>query len=168
MSTFQLDQCSSSKHIVDACSKEGHGNALLLPDELYDTKDAILVPIVMANNTVFFTKDWRLAKQCAPLIPDSNPGIVTVTNYPHKYLQMTDSRVLRILGRVKKSIPSWHEIPLTNSIVESNVEGVGVAHVESGKYVFDAYFDFDGEGWPDGLIEVLRANAGRFPPRLHD
>lgn len=168
MSTFQLDQCSSSAEIVNACSKEGHGDALLLPDELHDTKDVDLVPIMMARSTVFLTKDRRLAKQCTSIIPDVNPGIVIVTNYPQKFLQMTDSRVLRILGRVKKSLPCWYEVPLNNSIVEINVEGVGVGHVQGGVYKFDGYFDFKCDQWPDGLIAILQANASRFPLRLLD
>jgi hypothetical protein len=30
MSTFQLDKCSSSHRLVEACRKEGNGDALLL------------------------------------------------------------------------------------------------------------------------------------------
>ncbi len=166
MSTFQLDQCASDKAIVDACKKEGHGDALLLPGELHDSKDHVLVPIMMARETVFVTKDRRLAKQCVSLIPDTHPGLITITNYPQKHLQMSASRVLLILRRVKQSIPAWYEVPLSNSIVEITVEGVGVAHVEGGKWKFDGYFEFDNEDWPNGLIAVLRVNADRFPRAL--
>ena len=82
---------------------------------------------------------------------------------------MTDSRFLRILRKGKSSIPSWYDVPLNNSILVITVEGVGVVHVESGRYTFDDYVAFKDDRWPDGLIAVLRANAVRsrhvFPDR---
>ncbi len=89
-----------------------------------------------------------------------------MTNYPQRYLQMTDSRVLRILREVKSRIPAWYEVPLNNSILQITVEGVGVGHVESGRYIPDDYFAFKDERWPEGLIAILRTNAARFPPLL--
>jgi hypothetical protein len=166
MSTFQLDQCASDEVIVQACAEEGHGEAVPLPLDLHNTKDNVLVPLMMARETVFVTKDRLLARQCISLIPDRNPGIITVTNYPKRYLQMSASRVLLILRKVKQGIPAWFEVPLHNSIIEITVEGVGVAHVESGKWVTDGYFDFAVDGWQEGLLAVLRANAERFPRPL--
>ena len=49
MNTFQLDQCASSHAIVEACEKEGHGEALLLARTLHNSQDRDLVPVVMAG-----------------------------------------------------------------------------------------------------------------------
>ncbi len=72
MSTFQLDQCISSHAIVEACRQEGHGDAIMLPNNLRNTKDPQLVPIVMAGTSVFVTKDWNLPTECASLIPSNS------------------------------------------------------------------------------------------------
>ena len=116
MSTFQLDQCASDEAIVKACAEEGHGDAVLPPLDLHNTKDNVLVPTMMARETVFVTKDRLLARQCISRIPDRNPGIITVMNYPKRYLQMSASRVLLILRTVKQSIPAWYERSITRSL----------------------------------------------------
>ena len=72
MTRFQLDQCTSSRRVVDACRAEGHGDALPLPRSLHDTPDADLVPAVLAGGAVFVTTDRLLPRQCAGLIPDSS------------------------------------------------------------------------------------------------
>ena len=166
MSTFQLDQCSSAHRIVEACKEEGNGEALLLPADLRDTKDADLVPAMMAKDTVFVTKDHRLPRECAALIPDVNPGIVVVTNYPTRHQTLTVNLMLRILARVKSKVPQWHQAPLNNSILEITNEGVAIGHVEGGRFKNDGYFEFDGDNWPADFLATLQANSSRTPPGL--
>ncbi|MBI1916975.1 MAG: hypothetical protein HYS12_19885 [Planctomycetes bacterium] len=166
MSTFQLDKCSSSHRIVEACRKEGHGDAVLLPRHLENLEDADLVPVVMTGSSLFVTNDRRLPIQCAALIPDANPGIVLVTNYPRRHQTLTVPLMLRLFGQIKARVPDWHQFSLNNNILEITAEGVGVGHVQSGVYIFDGYFEFMADDWPSSFLSVLQTNAARFPPRL--
>lgn len=166
MSTFQLDQCSSARRIVDACKEEGHGDAFLLPRDLHNTLDVDLIPLMMAGDRVFVTKDHLLPSECAALIPDVNPGIVVVTNHPRRHQTMTVSIMLRILAHIKSIVPQWWQAPLRNSILEINNEGVVVFHVESGQLITNGYYEFADQNWPGDFLAALQANASRMPPGL--
>jgi hypothetical protein len=168
MSTFQLDQNIDDRRVVEACSAEGHGEALRLPSALRDLEDPALLAVVMAGNSPLVTLDRCLPRDHSPHIPDANPGIVVVTNYPRRHQTMTSTLALRILAALKGRIPSWHEAPLNNSVLEVTAEGVGVSHVQRGIFVFDGYYEYSDPGWLGNLQAALQVNALRGPRGLSD
>jgi hypothetical protein len=115
---------------------------------------------------VFVTKDRRLPTEWAALIPDTNPGIVVVTNYPNRHQTLTVALMLRLFRQVKARVPEWHQFPLNNNVLEITAEGIGVGHVQGGVYLFDGYHQFTDENWPADFLAALQANATRFPSQL--
>jgi len=109
------------------------------------------------------TLDRRLPREHTAYIPEANPGIVVVTNYPKKYPTMTSAIATRILGNLKASLPTWSDAPLNNSILEITAEGVEVCHVHDRRLVRDGYFSFTDPDCQGKLQEKLRENADRGP-----
>ena len=166
MTTFQLDQNIDDVKVVDACKAEGHGEANRLPVTLRDAEDPQLLAVVMAWNCALVTLDRKLPWELSAHIPEENPGIVVVTNYPRKFPTMTSRIALRLLAALKKLFPTWHEFSLRNSIVEITAEGVAVSHVQRGVIISDGYFEFSDESWLAPLQEALKRNSERGAPRL--
>jgi hypothetical protein len=166
MKTFQLDQNLDSRKVVQACNDEGHAGARRLPPRLRDTEDPDLLAVLMAEPAPLVTLDRRLPRDHSAHIPDANPGIVVVTNYPRKYPTMTSVIATRILGKLKASFPAWSEAPLNNSLVEITAEGVEVCHVLRGSIVRDGFFSFADADWQTNLLAKLRENAGQGPAMI--
>ena len=163
MKKFQLDQNLDSRKLVRACNNEGHATASRLPPTLRDSEDPVLLMALMKAAAPLVTLDRRLPREHTTHIPDANPGIIVVTNYPKKYPTMTSAIATRILGNLKLSFPTWPDAPLSNSILEITVEGVEVCHVHDKCLVQDGYFPFTDPAWPEKLQEKLRENANRGP-----
>ena len=166
MSTFQLDQNIDDSRVVQACSAEGHGEAVRLPPSLRNALDPELLSVVMVGPCPLVTLDRSLPREHAAHIPDRNPGMVVVTNYPKRFQTMTSRIALRVLANLKCSFPAWYDCPLANSILEVTGEGVAVGHVLRGVYITDGYFEFTADTWPAALQTVLQQNATRILPAL--
>jgi hypothetical protein len=166
MTTFQLDQNISDARVVAACRADGHGDALALPPELRDVLDPELLAVVLAGSSPLMTLDRHLPPDHSAHIPDLNPGIIVVTNYPDRWRTMTSRLALRVLAKLKACFPDWHQCRLNNSILEITAEGVAVGHVEQGKFASGDYYEFTDETWPAPLRAALERNASRGPPRI--
>jgi hypothetical protein len=166
MKTFQLDQNLNSGKVVRACNDEGHARAQRLPHSLKDILDPGLLDALMTEAAPLVTCDRRLPRDHSNHIPDANPGIVVVTNFPQKFPTMTAKIAMQILANFKTCFPGWHDAPVNNSIIEITAEGVEVYHVEHQILVRDRYFPFDAPDWPAAFLATLTANAGRglLPP----
>lgn len=158
MIAFQLDQCLDSKRFVRNCTAEGRCQLFRLPPPLRGAEDPQLLAGVMAVANPLVTFDRSLAHEHTAHIPQNNPGIIVISNYPAPQT-LTVSIAQKVLAKFKSAFQDWHQVSWRNSVVEITSLGVEVWHVASGKLVRDAYFAFDTADWQGGLRTALHANA---------
>jgi hypothetical protein len=163
MITFQFDQCLNSKRFARDCQAEHLCETLRLPAALADAKDPDLLRTLMARENPLVTFDRALPRDHAPCIPERNPGIIVLTNFPAPQT-MTIRIAQHILKRFKLAFPQWHEVSWMNSIVEITTINVEVWHVDQAKLIRNAYLGFDSADWQTQLQDLLRLNSQGTEP----
>lgn len=158
MIAFQLDQCLDSKRFARTCAAEGQCQTIRLPPSLRDADDPALLGGLMAQPNPLITFDRALPHDHTASIPDRNPGIIVVSNFPEPQT-MTIRIAQRVLRQFKSAFPQWPAISWSNSIVEITTIGVEAWHVEQGRLARDGYFAFDAGDWQDGLRQTLIKNS---------
>ena len=160
MIVFQLDQCLDSKRFVRECSTEGLCQVQRLPPALRNEPDAALLTVLMGTKNPILTFDRELPQDHATFIPDENPGIIVLSNFPSPQT-MTVRIAQRLLQGFKSAFPDWHQVAWRNSVVEITSIGVEVWHVSRGALVRNGYQGFDNSGWQERLKAVLAENSRR-------
>ena len=167
MIAFQLDQCLDSKRFAKECHAEGLCQVQRFPSVLRNAEDPELLMTLMVQAIPLVTFDRALAHEHARFIPDNNPGIIVISNYPSPQT-LTVSIAQKVLRRFKAGFPEWHQVAWRNSVVEITDIGVQVWYVQSGKLVRNEYLAFDAPGWQERLRAVLVENSHRGLPESGD
>ena len=160
MIAFQLDQCLDSKRFASACSAAGHCDVFRLPPALRGAEDPNLLSMVMAGPNPLVTFDRALAHDHTRFIPELNPGIIVVSNYPSPQT-MTVSVAQKLLHDFKTAFPTWHQVFWNNSIVELTTLGVEVWHIAGGGLMRNEYLAFTTPDWKPRFRAILDENSRR-------
>jgi hypothetical protein len=163
MMTFQFDQCLNDKRLARDCTAQGLATAWCFPRRLMDEEDPIVLGDLLGRPHPLVTLDLRMARDHSTSIPDSNPGMVVISNGRDNPRTMTTSAARKILAQFKKQFPDWHRTTFNNSIIEISPAGIGIGHVESGRLVHDEDIPLDDMNWMTRFERVIQVNAGRAP-----
>lgn len=159
MITYQLDENTNSKKLVESCRKQGLVDVLRWPKRLRGTKDPVGLRDVLHAGRTLLTTDRQIHFEHFLHIPNRHAGILIVA----KISMPTTIRVadvMRILSDFKSGFPGWHRASLRNSIVEICESYVEVWKVVHGNLTRDTFLPFDQTGWQEELSSLLDCNAG--------
>ena len=162
MTAFQFDQCFNDKKVIKACTAEGLAIAYRLPRESWGKSDPDLLAGLMASPHPVVTLDRALPTEHTSHIPASNPGIVVVGYSRDVPRTITTREGGKILRSFKDRVPTWHQLPLRNSIVEITEKSVEIWHIEATELVADGYFEFaEDREWVAQFVLLLAQNTLR-------
>lgn len=118
MIAFQLDQCLDSKRFAKECHAEGLCQVQRFPSVLRNAEDPELLMTLMVQAIPLVTFDRALAHEHARFIPDNNPGIIVISNYPSPQTLTVSiaQKVLRRLAfpngtRLRGATQLWRSLP---------------------------------------------------------
>ena len=163
MNFVQLDKNTGDKRLKAACLKEGIVECDLLPRELRDEKDAIVLEYAIRNEFVTFTFDHEIHYDCSRILAGRNPGILILRQDEAVLQQINTKTAPQHLRRFKESFPDWHAVPCRNSVLELTPTCISLFHSLATEPALTYFTDWQSSGWQSALIAHLEANAAGNP-----
>jgi hypothetical protein len=167
MALFQLDECLNDPEFVQQCEDAAKAAGIQnlrvkrFPRALKNEDDPIVLGRLLQENATLLTKDRKIATDHPDAVPDVHGGIVIIANARRRAGTMTVKLAQRVLNAFKAKCPSWHELPLQNSIIEINQDGIDISRKAGGAIVRTKYLSFDEASWDQALATVLANIAQR-------
>ena len=159
MNFVQLDKNTGDKRLKAACLKEGIVECDLLPRELRDQTDDVVLEYVIERNVVTFTFDQRIHTDWGEVLAGRNPGIVILRQDEDTLQQINTKTAPRFLRKFKGSFPDWHTVPCRNSVLEITPTKIFVYHTLTDAPRLTFWSDWQETGWQPTLAAHLSAHA---------
>ncbi len=164
MKTFQLDECANSKKLRWQCKDQGLVDVLSFPKDIKNksVKDPAVLKWFAGRSAPLVTTDARLKTDHTSDIPDEHPGIVVLCSAHRGTLTLQHK--LAMLSEFKENLPGWHQLDISNVIVEiwvGNEYNVSVSRVESGQVVSEKRMRYDHAEWPDCFVLAVSSPGSR-------
>jgi hypothetical protein len=160
VTTFQFDECISSKALIRDCRRSGLCTPRRYPKGNMGLKDPEMLAKYMPGDAPLFTQDLALLSDHATHIPPRNSGIIMIGHSPATPRTVTEVSIRRILKQFKQRFGEWHSISWRNSIVVITEATVSAGHMSASGPSVNFIGRIDDNTWKDRLKEVLANNAG--------
>ena len=158
MITYQVDQNTNSKRLVESCKKQGLVDVRRFPQRLSDKDDPDVLAEAFSSDRTLLTMDREIHFGNAVHFPTQHSGILIVANASSPRT-ITIADMVRTLAQLKSSFPDWHQSSLRNSVVELTERSVEVWRVDNGAVLKTAFISFEQPDWQHELAKVLQCNA---------
>jgi hypothetical protein len=163
MNFVQLDKNTGDKRLRDACLKDGVVTCDLLPKEVRDEEDDVVLQYVIDNQFVMFTFDRRIHFEWGHLLAGCNPGILILRKDDDSLQQINTRTAPKHLSNYKDAFPDWHTVPYRHSVVEVTPSLVIVYHTLGQMPVRTWWAERTQTNWQQTLQDHLNANAKGRP-----
>jgi predicted nuclease of predicted toxin-antitoxin system len=159
MDYIQLDKNTGDKRLRDSCMKEGIVRCDLLPANVRDEEDDIVLNFIIERNYVIFTFDKQIHFDWGVLLAGRNPGILILRQDDDSLEQINTRRAPIYLKQFKSEFPEWNKVSYRNSVVEVTPKYVFVYRTIKEVPERTWWGNRSEEGWQSKLMEQLATNA---------
>lgn len=159
MDYVQLDKNTGDKRLRDACLRQGIVGCELLPREIRDADDDIVLDYVFEKQCVLFTFDRRIHFQWGSVLAGRNPGILILRKDDDSLEQINTKTAPRHLQQFKTDFPAWHSVSFRNSVLEVTPKYVFLYQTRTETPVRTWWCERLAAPWQDELFQKLAINA---------
>jgi len=160
--TVVLDKNAGSKKLRDACNEADVVRCILLPRDIHDQSDDVVLAFAMNNSYLMLTFDKPLFFQNAHQLAGSNPGLLLIKEDESSIRRINTKTGAVMLKTFKSEFADWNSVPWRNSYVEITPT---LIHVYCTSSVPPERTDLKRveHGWQDQLKALLQHNSDTLP-----
>jgi hypothetical protein len=159
MNLVQLDEQSSADKLVRSCAAEGHVEAMRFPRALKGVPDEeVLVTLVPLGNPII-SIDQGFVADHMNFIPDRHAGFLILDVDNSSTYRINTHTAQKILAELKRDMPNWHTLNVSNSVLHIKESTIEVFHCEDHFLERDELIDRNILGWQRALMNRLELNA---------
>jgi hypothetical protein len=122
-------------------------------------KDPEMLSFYLSLGGVLVTYDNDMIDEHLDAIPEKGPGIIVIEHSPAVPYTLTQKSAEKIVKKFKETLPDWHAIPWTNSIVRITERSVTVCKKTQATVEYNCEVELSDAVCPHQVRQCLTQNA---------